>query len=148
MRPGGVIHLGDVRNLTLFDAYHLSVQDFQSPDTLPIDKFTEQIQSRIVNEKELLIDPSFFPALKKRYSRLGHITIQLRRGCHRNELTLFRYDAFLHFDVTAQQEEATVVDWPSTCLGPAFLNKILCEAQPDNLSILHVSKLLESLNMH
>ena len=95
VRRGGVIQVGDVRNLALLKAYHLSVQRFQSAEGMRVDKFAEQIEGRIQSEKELLVHPSFFAALKERYPRLGHISIQLRRGRHHNELTRFRYDAFL-----------------------------------------------------
>ncbi|HEV2274189.1 MAG TPA: condensation domain-containing protein, partial [Acidobacteriaceae bacterium] len=135
---GGVIQVGDVRNLALLEAYHLSVQNFQSPDTLSIETFARQLNDRMLNEKELLVSPGFFSALKKRYSRLGHITIQLRRGRHRNELTSFRYDAFLHFDVTARQEKANEVDWLSDRYSLAALERMLREEQPDNLRLLHV----------
>jgi SAM-dependent methyltransferase/acyl carrier protein len=135
---GGVIQVGDVRNLALLEAYHLSVQNFQSLDTLPVDTFSKQLQDRISNEKELLVSSSFFPALKERYTRLGHVTIQLRRGRHRNELTRFRYDAFLHFDVAARQEKTTEVDWLSTRYSLASLDQLLRDRQQGNLRVLHV----------
>src|SRR5207245_2762027 len=43
VRRGGVIQVGDVRNLALLKAYHLSVQRFQSPGEMRVDKFAEQI---------------------------------------------------------------------------------------------------------
>ncbi|WP_216847038.1 non-ribosomal peptide synthetase, partial [Granulicella sp. L60] len=135
---GGVIQVGDVRNLALLEAYHLSVQNFQSRDPLPVDTFVKQVQDRVLNEKELLVSPSFFAALKNRYPRLGHVVTQLRRGRNRNELTSFRYDAFLHFDVTVRQEKATEVDWLSDRCSLATLEQLLRDEQPDNLRILHV----------
>ena len=138
VRRGGVIQVGDVRNLALLKAYHLSVQRFQSAEGMRVDKFAEQIEGRIQSEKELLVHPSFFAALKERYPRLGHISIQLRRGRHHNELTRFRYDAFLHFDVAAQQRETIEIDWLSACHDVGALDRMLREEQPENIRILRV----------
>jgi len=135
---GGVIQVGDVRNLALLEAHHLSVQDFQSPDSLPVSRFAEQIQHRIWNEKELLVHPSFFAALYDRYPTLGHITIQLRRGHDQNELTRFRYDAFLHFGVSPQQTQASVIDWRLDGLNLGFLSKYLSDQQPESLRVLRI----------
>ena len=57
---------------------------------------TKRIALAIAHEKELVIDPDFFLALRERLPRIGAVDILLKRGRSDNELTHYRYDVVLH----------------------------------------------------
>ena len=96
LRPGGAIYVGDVRNLQLLPAYHAAVQLHQAGDDLPLAQLQAQIQQRLREEEELLIDPDFFYALPQRFPEIGSVDVHLKRGSYHNELTQFRYQVVLH----------------------------------------------------
>ncbi|HEX4168339.1 MAG TPA: amino acid adenylation domain-containing protein [Bryobacteraceae bacterium] len=115
VRPGGTIQVGDCRNLALLDTYHLSVQSFQAPDSLAVAELAERIRQSTSNEEELLLHPAFFAAFQAAHPQVGDVVLQLRRGQFHNELTRFRYDAFLHIAVEPPQPSAAAEflrHWP------------------------------------
>ena len=105
LRPGGVIYVGDVRNVQLLPAYHAAVQLYQAADDLPIDQLQAQIQQHLRDEEELLIDPDFFYALPQRFHEIDAVDVHLKRGTYHNELTQFRYQAVLHLAQAAEHRQ-------------------------------------------
>ena len=95
VRPGGAIFVGDVRNHALLEAFHTSVELERAPESLSVEELRRRIEQRIAGESELLVAPEFFPALRCEIVNLGDVTIQLKRGHRRNEMTSFRYDVVL-----------------------------------------------------
>src|SRR5262249_42498361 len=85
VRPGGRIFLGDVRNRRLLAAFHASVQLHKAPATLTREQFRLRVQNHASQERELLIDPAFFTALRNHLPRVSGVEIQLKRGRHANE---------------------------------------------------------------
>ena len=69
---------------------------------------TEELKDRIARavaeEKELLIDPNFFIALREHLPQIGSVDILLKRGRTDNELTRYRYDVVLHVGEVATLE--------------------------------------------
>lgn len=55
-----------------------------------------RIERAVQEDKELLVDPCFFVALKERSEDIGAVEILLKRGFSNNELTHYRYDVILH----------------------------------------------------
>ena len=104
-RPGGAIFVGDVRSLPLLKAFHSSVQFHQSPDSMTTAELVQRVEKEMGEEKELAVDPSFFPA----FDKLGRVEVHLKRGAHHNELTRFRYDVIIR--VGAQNDAAGGVEW-------------------------------------
>ncbi len=100
VRPGGHIFLGDVRHLHLSHAFHASVQLYQSKPILAVSQLRQRVQQRVLQDPELVLDPSFFSALKQHLPRITHVQVEPRRGSARNELTLFRYDTTLTVDTS------------------------------------------------
>ena len=96
--PGGHVFVGDVRSLSLLDAFHTSVELEQAPASLPTAQLEQRVRKRAERERELVIAPAFFSALKQHLTRVTDARIQLKRGRHHNELTRFRYDVVLHVD--------------------------------------------------
>ena len=115
LQPGGVIYVGDVRNYTLLEAYHASVQLYQAEESLSLSALQARIQQRLQDEEELLIDPAFFHALPAYLPQLTAVQVQVKRGWAHNELTRFRYQVVLH---TGEQTPVamptyTEINWPT-----------------------------------
>ncbi|MEM7530543.1 MAG: amino acid adenylation domain-containing protein [Chloroflexota bacterium] len=96
VKPGGVIYIGDVRNLALINAFHAAIQLYQAEDDLALPQLQTRIQQRRQDETELLIAPDFFHALRKLFPQIAGVDISLKRGQHHNELSQFRYRAALY----------------------------------------------------
>ncbi|HLG64308.1 MAG TPA: amino acid adenylation domain-containing protein [Ktedonosporobacter sp.] len=96
LKPGGRLFIGDVRNLSLLEAFHTSVALHNVPASLSLAQLRQRIQRRIEQESELVVDPAFFSALQQQFPCITHTEIHLKRGYHHNELTRFRYDVILH----------------------------------------------------
>lgn len=92
----GCIFIGDIRNLDLMEAFHISTQLLTASDELSIKQLQQRIKKNIIQEGQLLISPDFFRALQEKFSQISQVEIQLRRGYYHNEMSKFRYDAILH----------------------------------------------------
>ncbi len=95
VRPGGTVFVGDVRNLRLCRPFHSAVtlqQAAPDTDTAVLRRATEQ---SVLMERELLVDPEFFPALARALPAGTTADVRVKRGEHHNELTRYRYDAVL-----------------------------------------------------
>ncbi|GHG76385.1 non-ribosomal peptide synthetase [Comamonas sp. JC664] len=102
---GGVIFVGDVRNLRLLEAFHASIVLAQSSGTVEPQVLKTRVAQRLAAEEELVLDPDFFWGLKQRIPRLTHVEIRPKRGVCLNELTRFRYDVLLHLDTAPSTAE-------------------------------------------
>ncbi|MHC5857699.1 amino acid adenylation domain-containing protein [Nostoc sp.] len=139
VEPGGFIFLGDVRSLPLLEAFHASVQLYRASETLSRETLQQRVQKQLFEEKQLVIDPAFFTALKQDLPKIGHVDILLERGCSQNELTKFRYDVILHVDDKAPQtKEITWLDWNKKDLTLSSVRRILGETAPQFLGLTSV----------
>jgi len=138
--PQGAIFIGDVRNLLLLDAFHTAVEFDRAYDDLSIKDLRQQIQKTIRTEEELLIDPNFFIALKKRFPRIRRVQIQLKRGYAQTEMSRFRYDVVLHLDHRATiLAQPKWIDWQNhQQLNLETIAEILTSQQPDLLGIKNI----------
>ena len=127
VKPGGFVYLGDVRNYRLLEAFHTSVQMYQSsPDSATL---RQRVRRNIETEEELLLDPALFAALRDRYPQIGAVEVQLQRGRAHNELTRFRYQVVLHVG-EAVQVECPTIDWQKEKLNLGALRQLLVETNP------------------
>ena len=139
VKTQGSIFIGDVRNLQLLEAFHTAVEFYRAPDELSIKDLRQQIQKSIRTEGELLLDPNFFIALKKRFPRISHVQIQLKQGYAQTEMSRFRYDVVLHLDQTDTLVTDTEwLDWQGEQLNLETIEKILTIQQPDLLCIKNI----------
>ncbi|GFZ92185.1 non-ribosomal peptide synthetase [Okeania sp. KiyG1] len=99
VKPGGMIILGDVRNLPLMKAFHSSVQLYQGTPSLSVEQLKAKIDRQIQQDKELLVSPDLFVALKEKHPEITHVQIRLQRGTEHNELNKYRYSVLLHINV-------------------------------------------------
>jgi amino acid adenylation domain-containing protein/thioester reductase-like protein len=132
---GGTVFVGDVRNLSLLAAFHTSVQVFQAAPELSIEQLRARVARRMEQEAGLLVDPSFFHALKSRIPRIGAVEIKVKRGHCQNELTRFRYDVVLHVSgqhgAQGAASDCEWLDWNEQLDQAAIANRL--SAAPDRV---------------
>ncbi len=102
-RAGGLVFVGDVRNLALLKAFHASVAATRDPGA-----DHAQIRSRVAHDNELVLSPAYFRDFAAEHAEIGEVEIEPRCQHARNELTRFRYNAVL-WCTDAQPEER--LDW-------------------------------------
>jgi amino acid adenylation domain-containing protein len=107
--PHGSIFLGDIRSLPLLEAFHTSVQFCKADDTLTISELRDRIESKIKEEKELVVDPQFFFALQREFRAIARVQIMPKKARTHNELTRFRYQVVL------QLTPGTITRRPDRC---------------------------------
>jgi amino acid adenylation domain-containing protein len=93
---GGIVFVGDVRDLSLERAFHASVVLHRADRGASLVEVAAQVDERQGREPELLLDPAFFARLPERVPRIAAVEIRPKRGRHVNELATFRYDVVLH----------------------------------------------------
>ena len=108
VKPGGMIFLGDIRSYPLMRAFHTSVQLHKATPSLSAQQLVQQIDRQIQQEKELLVSPELFVALKDLYPEITHVQIRLQRGTEHNELNKYRYSVLLHIEA----QSSSVIEAP------------------------------------
>jgi ubiquinone/menaquinone biosynthesis C-methylase UbiE/acyl carrier protein len=110
-RQGGQVFIGDVRNLHLLDAFHVSVQAHQAESATPVASLRQRVARQVELEKELVVAPQFFTAARALSPRIGRVDVLLKDGDYVNELSKFRYDVVLHLDCDSPTLPAPWLDW-------------------------------------
>jgi ubiquinone/menaquinone biosynthesis C-methylase UbiE/acyl carrier protein len=137
--PGGAVFIGDVRNFDLLEALHASVQLSKAPSSHPTTRLKQWIDKQVMTEKELLVAPQFFIALKETLPKVGRAQVELKRGRHQNELNRFRYDVTLHVGPAVKSRARTPIwDWQRRSLALADLRRALLEERPPALGVTGV----------
>jgi amino acid adenylation domain-containing protein len=137
--PGGFIYAGDIRSLPMLEAFHASVELQKAGPQLPSEQLHQSIRMRVTQEEELIVDPQFFFALKRRLPKISHVEIMPKRALHLNEMSKFRYDAIIR--VGAPVSLAAVdewFDWDDQRLNFQKIRRLLDEHRPDALGITRV----------
>jgi len=111
LSPGGCIFMGDLRNLGLMETFHASVALHRAASSLPADDLRRRMLQAMASEEELLLSPLLFPAMKKHMERIGRVEVMPKRGSAGNELTKFRYDAFIFTGEGVEEKAITWLDW-------------------------------------
>ncbi|MEW6732068.1 MAG: amino acid adenylation domain-containing protein [Acidobacteriota bacterium] len=142
LRSGGYIFIGDLRDFRLLQAFHISVQLFQSPDDLDTQILLKRAQQRISQEGELLIDPTLFRVLKAQFPEIDQVRVLLKHGKYQNELTCFRYDVIVHVGTSPcpadRQTSCTWLDWQAQGLTISDIKSVLLKESPLRLGIRRV----------
>ncbi|MFB7089600.1 amino acid adenylation domain-containing protein [Streptomyces sp. NPDC056296] len=92
---GGRILVGDVRNLDLLSAHVTAVERSRLSARATVTALARQVQRRRQQETELLVSPSYFAALPRRFADIGSVDIAVKRGTGGNEMLSYRYDVVL-----------------------------------------------------
>jgi amino acid adenylation domain-containing protein len=135
LAPGGRIFIGDVRDLGLFEAFHLSVELWRADAETETDTLRQRIRRAMREEEELLVDPKLFLTLKQKAPRVSDVAIHLKRGVHENEMTRFRYDVVVHTETISEQPEWLEIDWQQEPLLVSDVERMLQVDQPERIWI-------------
>lgn len=135
---GGFIFLGDIRSLPLAGAFHASVQLAKAGETMPVTQVRQRVQQQQAREKELMIEPGFFLALKERLPRLREVEVTLKRGRGRNELMLFRYQVVLHVGGRQKPVAEKWLEWGGQEGSVELVTQLLGGGTVESLGISNV----------
>jgi len=126
IEPGGTVFLGDVRNLSLLETLHTSIELTKAEPGVTVNDLRYRIEKAILNERELLLDPLFFVNLKNRLKDISHVEILLKGGSFLNELTQYRYDVILHkARGKIQSIDLQLKDWTESAMTLGKLKVLL-----------------------
>ncbi len=117
---GGHVLVGDVRSLPHLPSFHTSIGLRLASPSISRADLRQQVAQRVAFESELVLSEGFFRTLAVDIPRLGKVSIQLKRGRARNELTRFRYDAILEVGPGSSARAAA----PATAKAAATLEEI------------------------
>ncbi|WP_275374542.1 non-ribosomal peptide synthetase [Xenorhabdus bovienii] len=93
----GKIFLGDIRNLDLLTAHIAAIeQSHLKGQPIQAGILANRLYRRWQQEQELLLSPSYFAHLPKRYPEINRVDILVKRGVGDNEMLRYRYDVILH----------------------------------------------------
>lgn len=138
LRPGGSLFIGDVRAHPLLAAFHASVEFARQPMATSRQAFARRVRRGAAEEKELLVAPDFFHALRHLHPAIAEVQVQLKRGRHVNEMNGFRYDAVLTTGAAATGAVSVErVDWRRGRPDAAAIRGLLM-ARPPLLSLENV----------
>ncbi|MEA5549509.1 amino acid adenylation domain-containing protein [Anabaena cylindrica UHCC 0172] len=139
IKPGGSIFIGDVRSLSLLEAYHASIALYQASNSLSTVQLQERIRQRLNQEEELVIDPEFFQALQQHFPKISNVQIQVKHGQYQNELTKFRYDVILNIGTSTDNfVDIHWLDWQKQELTLSSVRDLLSATHPEILGIKNV----------
>ena len=99
VRPGGAVFAGDIRNLRLLPSFRTAVLARTLLDRDGPAAVADAVRQSCADERELLIDPDFFAAVRARTPQAGALSVRLKRAVHHNDLSRHRYDAVLYRSV-------------------------------------------------
>ncbi len=137
--PGGQIFIGDVRSLPLLETFHTGVQLNLAPTSLKSDQLQQRIRERIFHDRELVLHPDFFSALKHHIPGISHVQTLLKRGQFQNELIRFRSDVVLHLETqVCPDTEPLCWDWQQQDLSLPEICQFIQEKKPKTLKITNV----------
>ncbi|MGK4578986.1 non-ribosomal peptide synthase/polyketide synthase [Kitasatospora sp. HPMI-4] len=140
LAPGGTLFIGDVRNLRLLRPLATAVQLHRAGPTADLPALRRAVEQAVLVEKELLVDPEFFTLLREGCGDIAGVSVQVKRGTHRNELTRYRYDVTLHKGpvTPVALDEAPELAWGGQVKDLAELERILAAEHPDRLRVTGV----------
>ncbi|HSF40220.1 MAG TPA: condensation domain-containing protein [Thermoanaerobaculia bacterium] len=138
LAPGGFLFVGDVRSLPLLETFQCGLELHQAGSSLSADQLRRRVSRSLERVEELVLDPSFFLALRQRFEKIGQVEIQLRRGRHHNELTRFRYDVVLRARPEPPAVSGESLDWRRLGLSLPALRERLLRSEPAVLTLTGV----------
>ena len=140
VKPGGTIFVGDVRSLPMLQAFHTGIQLCQAPESLTCEQFAQRLHERIDHDKELVLHPDFFVALKHHLPQISHVQTQLKRGHTPNELIRFRSDVILHVqDNVEVLTDMPCLDWQMRKQSVSEICEFLQNSNLETLKVTNVT---------
>ncbi|MGH3912437.1 MAG: phosphopantetheine-binding protein, partial [Pseudonocardiaceae bacterium] len=140
--PGGAVFVGDVRNLRLLRCLRAAVElhrigTHPTPAELPAIRFS--VEAAVAWERELLLDPDFFPALRHLIPDIGGVDLRIKRALCHNEFSRYRYDVVLRkVPSPPSPEPAPELNWGTEIDGLEGLTEHLTLRRPAKLRIVGI----------
>jgi SAM-dependent methyltransferase len=132
---GGRIFVGDIRHLGLLPVFHSSVQLAKAPSAAKISWLRSKVALMVDQERELVIDPSFFLALSSFIPRIRQVDILLKRGRASNEISRYRYDVVLHIGDRPTDRRSETICWRADELG---IDEIVSNFEAQELAAVRI----------
>lgn len=125
LADGGKIFVGDPRNYKLLNAFCCDVELGNAADELSTTELKKKMDQRVMEEKELLVDPQFFISLPESIRDITSVEVMPKAAKHRNEMSCFRYDAVLYKGKTEAELNPSWKDWGKSRLSTLSLKELL-----------------------
>jgi amino acid adenylation domain-containing protein len=138
LAPGGTIMVGDVRHRGLQATFQATVALHRAAGWHDLRRLRDRIDTGLRQEGELCIHPLFFAAVLREIPALRGAAVMPRRGTALNELTRFRYDAFLSAAEPAGEAPAEWRPWAPD-LALAAIEALLREPGRTSLRLADVA---------
>jgi SAM-dependent methyltransferase len=129
LAPGGALLVGDVRNRRLLRAFRTAVLagEVAAQESAEAARFL--VERSALEEKELVVDPAFFTAVRDGNPDISSIDVRLKRAHAHNELSRHRYDVVLRKQpAPAARPAATTLTWDTDVRDLATLRTLLTDA--------------------
>ncbi|NNB93013.1 amino acid adenylation domain-containing protein [Corallococcus exiguus] len=123
----GHVFVGDIRHAGLLELLHASMALHQAEPDARVGELRQLALLNARREAELLVDPAWFFALRRRFPRISGVNVLPKRGQVDNELTRFRYDVVLSVGQAAAE---LVPDWQGWESEEAVRQRLAREAPP------------------
>ncbi|MCP5091524.1 MAG: amino acid adenylation domain-containing protein [Gammaproteobacteria bacterium] len=136
--PGGAIFVGDVRNLGLLSAFHLSLAKAQLDDSATGEDLLRLRHREATQEKELVLDNAFFHSIAAADPTISGIESACKRGGFENELGRFRYDVILRIGEALETPKFERLDWLGDVLDESRLRERLRCMPDDRLLVANI----------
>ncbi|MFE4575384.1 non-ribosomal peptide synthetase [Streptomyces chartreusis] len=132
LRPGGRIVLGDVRDLGLIRALHLSIARRRQPDQDDPAELLHAVAENVETENELCLAPGWFADTAKGLPDVASVAAYAKLGRADTEMNGFRYDVVLRRAVPGEAVNVPAVPAPAHVgqLDTAALDGLLDRAEP------------------
>ncbi|WP_168188772.1 non-ribosomal peptide synthetase/type I polyketide synthase [Thermoflavimicrobium daqui] len=111
LSPQGHIFIGDVRSLGLLKMFHSSVALEQVPEEWNTTMLVKYIESKMQEERELILDPKYFHAWVDELQLESTVEVTPKLGSFSNELTCYRYDVVLHKGILPEWTIERYINW-------------------------------------
>ncbi|MDN3358158.1 non-ribosomal peptide synthetase [Actinomadura sp. DC4] len=138
LADGGSIFVGDIRNLRLLRGFHTALQRHRLGGAADLPALRAAVRRGVLLEKELLLDPDFFPALRAELEGIGGIDVHVKRGRHDNEVTRYRYDVVLRKGEAPREAEPAAWVWGKEVADLDALRTELVRRRPARLRVARI----------
>lgn len=107
----GRVFVGDVTAMCTRELFFTELECARAAPSDTSDMLRSQIQRRLGEEQELVIDPGFFYQLGLELASVTNVVVQLKPGNYDNELSHYRYDVVLEVDSTTEHRVHAQQEW-------------------------------------
>jgi len=137
LADGGAFLIGDVRGLWTLDAFRTAIEFDGADGSVPTHDLRQRARRIVEEEEELVVEPDFFRALRRRIPRIGRVETRIKRGAHHNELTRHRFDVVLRAGPSPELPAAPAMEWDAA-LSISRIESILRADPASPLAVLGI----------